>query len=144
MVCTVARYMLEPFMAYTVVARSWMCCQGHIAHGTSRLYHLVSVSTWFTLPRACGSQCVNRIETSTSSWYNPYLYCISKKNYHHALICQAEIKFRCWIQNSQILADTRVHVQCISLAVRYGLTPHITYICMQVWNTMYWPIEWGL
>ena len=45
MACTVARYALEPFMADAVVARPWMCCQGHVAHGTSRLYHSVSVST---------------------------------------------------------------------------------------------------
>ena len=53
-------------MADTVVARPWMHCQGHVAHGTSWLYHSVSVSTQFIQPRACGPQCVNRVETSTS------------------------------------------------------------------------------
>ena len=38
-------------MADAVVARPWMHCQGHVAHGTSRLYHLVLVSTQFTQPR---------------------------------------------------------------------------------------------
>ena len=31
-----------------------MRCQGHVAHGTSQLYHSVSVSTRFTQPRASG------------------------------------------------------------------------------------------
>ena len=44
-----------------------MRCQGHIAHGTNWLYHLVLVSTRFTQPR-----CINREETSTS-WYNLYI-----------------------------------------------------------------------
>ena len=73
MVCTVAMYVLEPFMADAVVARPWMHCQDHVAHGTSRLYHLVSVSTRFTQPRACGPRCVNCVESSTS-WYNLYFY----------------------------------------------------------------------
>ena len=47
-VCTVARYSLEPFMADAVVARLWMHCQDHIAHGTSRLYHSVLVYMRFT------------------------------------------------------------------------------------------------
>ena len=37
MVLTVARYVLKPFKANIVVARLWMCCQGHPAHGTSRI-----------------------------------------------------------------------------------------------------------
>ena len=35
---------LEPFMAEAIVIRPWMHCQGHVAHGTSRIYHSVSVS----------------------------------------------------------------------------------------------------
>ena len=44
--------MLEPFVADAIVARPKMCCQGQVAHGTSRLYHSVLVSTRFTQPRA--------------------------------------------------------------------------------------------
>ena len=45
MVCTVAN---------AIVAWPWMHCQGHVAHGTDRLYYSVSVSTQFTQPWACG------------------------------------------------------------------------------------------
>ena len=31
-------------MADAIVARPQMCCQAHIAHGTSRLYHSVLAS----------------------------------------------------------------------------------------------------
>ena len=48
MICTVARYVLEPFMADAVVTRPWMHCWGHIAHGKSWIYHSVLVSMWFT------------------------------------------------------------------------------------------------
>ena len=53
-------------MADTVVARPWMRCQGHVACDISRLYHLLSVSTRFTQPQACGSRSVNDVEISTS------------------------------------------------------------------------------
>ena len=44
-------------MADAVVARPWIHSQDHVAHGTSRLYHLVSVSMQFTQSRAkCGYQ----------------------------------------------------------------------------------------
>ena len=55
MICTVARYVLVPFMADAVVARPQMCCQGHVAHGTSQLHHSVLVSTQFTQPRFSGA-----------------------------------------------------------------------------------------
>ena len=45
-------------------------------YGTSQLYHLVSVSTRFTLPRASGPWCVNRVETS-NSLYNLYMEFLS-------------------------------------------------------------------
>ena len=53
-------------MANAIVARPKMCCQGHVAHGTSQVYHSVSVSTRFTQPRASGPRCVNHVETSLS------------------------------------------------------------------------------
>ena len=62
MVLTVARYALKPFMANAAVARPSMHCQGHVAYGTSRLYHSVrSLHDLYMQP-----QCVNHIETSTS------------------------------------------------------------------------------
>ena len=41
----VLRHALKPFIANAVVATWLVRCYGHVAHGTSRLYHSVSVST---------------------------------------------------------------------------------------------------
>ena len=62
----VARDTIKPFIASAVVAMWQIRWYGHVAHGISRLYHSVSVSTRFTQPRASGPRCVNRVETSTS------------------------------------------------------------------------------
>ena len=52
-------------MPDAVVARMWMRCQGHVAHGTSRLHTSVrSLRLHHLGPAALGS--VNRIETCTS------------------------------------------------------------------------------
>ena len=50
MVLTAARYMLKSFMADIVVARLWMRCQGHVAHGTSRLYLYAIYKIYFVGP----------------------------------------------------------------------------------------------
>ena len=87
MVWTVARYALESFMAGAVVARLWMCCQGHVAHGTSWLHHSVPSTRFIcTQPRASGPQCINCVKTCTSGC-NLYLsdikydilYCTDRK-----------------------------------------------------------------
>ena len=52
-------------MADALVVRPRMRCQGHVAHGISRLHHSVR-SLCDTQPRAFGPRCVNRVETSTS------------------------------------------------------------------------------
>ena len=52
------------FYNKAVVSTLQIHCHGHVAHGTSRLYHSVSVST-------SSPWCVNHVETSTS-WYNLY------------------------------------------------------------------------
>ena len=74
MVWTVARYVLEPFMANAIVSRPSMHCHGYITHGTSRLYHPALVSMWFTHRGLEAWGCVNHVETSTS-WYNLYVIC---------------------------------------------------------------------
>ena len=52
-------------MSHAVVARMWMRCQGHVAHGTSRLHTSVrSLRLHHLGPAALGS--VNRVETCTS------------------------------------------------------------------------------
>ena len=52
-------------MSDAVVARMWMRCQGHVAHGTSRLHTSVrSLRLHHLGPAALGS--VNRVETCTS------------------------------------------------------------------------------
>ena len=59
-------------MSDAVVARMWMRCQGHVAHGTSRLHTSVrSLRLHHLGPAALGS--VNRVETCTSVC-NLYLY----------------------------------------------------------------------
>jgi hypothetical protein len=56
------RYVLEPFMTDAVIARPWMHCQGHVAHGTNRLHRLVR---FLHSPRPPASY-VNLEETCTS------------------------------------------------------------------------------
>ena len=45
----VARDTIKPFIASAVVATWQMRWYGHVAHGISRLYHSVSVSTRYNL-----------------------------------------------------------------------------------------------
>ena len=61
-------------MADALVARPRMHCQGHVAHGISRLYHEVEVSTRFTQPWAthvhCTVQHVTVIKPESSRMHN--------------------------------------------------------------------------
>ena len=99
--CLAGCYCLfEPFLVEAIVATLKMRRHGHVAHGTSWLYHSVLVST---LLGACGPWCVNPVETSTS-WYNLYLHSLSYFKSLYALrwysthpVCVSAIS--CSIQN---------------------------------------------
>ena len=41
-------WLISTWAFYSILMKTVVRCHGHVAHGTSRLYHSVSVSMWFT------------------------------------------------------------------------------------------------
>ena len=77
MVWTAGMYVLGPFMANAIVAWPWMHCQGHLAHGISRLHVYCSVWSLHVLHSLGPSVCTCKLQRDLHLLLNVY-WCMIK------------------------------------------------------------------